>query len=140
MKVTFFHLQLFLTIPTGIFGVFAFTGLAGIDNNIYVQVGLIMLVGLLAKNAILIVEFAVQRRKAGRSLIESALQASRLRLRPILMTSLPSLWDASIGLDARRICKRKSFYWLQYCRGNVDRSCIWDFHYSGNVCCLPVSA
>jgi multidrug efflux pump subunit AcrB len=55
-----------LTIPTGIFGVFAFTGLAGIDNNIYVQVGLIMLVGLLAKNAILIVEFAVQRRKAGK--------------------------------------------------------------------------
>lgn len=76
-----------LTIPTGIFGVFAFTGLAGIDNNIYVQVGLIMLVGLLAKNAILIVEFAVQRRNAGRSLLESALQASRLRLRPILMTS-----------------------------------------------------
>lgn len=88
-----------LTIPTGIFGVFAFTGLAGIDNNIYVQVGLIMLVGLLAKNAILIVEFAVQRRKAGKTLIESALQASRLRLRPILMTSfafivgmLPLVW------------------------------------------------
>jgi len=88
-----------LTIPTGVFGVFAFTGLAGIDNNIYVQVGLIMLVGLLAKNAILIVEFAVQRRNAGKSLIESALQASRLRLRPILMTSfafivgmLPLVW------------------------------------------------
>ncbi|WP_185218856.1 efflux RND transporter permease subunit, partial [Elizabethkingia meningoseptica] len=83
----------------GIFGVYAFTGLAGIDNNIYVQVGLIMLIGLLAKNAILIVEFAVQRRKAGKSLIESALQASRLRLRPILMTSfafmigmLPLVW------------------------------------------------
>ena len=68
------------------------TGLAGIDNNIYVQVGLIMLQGLLAKNAIPIVEFAVQRRKAGKTLIESALQASRLRLRPILMTSLPSSW------------------------------------------------
>ncbi|MBB6372004.1 efflux RND transporter permease subunit [Chryseobacterium shigense] len=88
-----------LTVPTGIFGVFAFTGLAGIDNNIYVQVGLIMLVGLLAKNAILIVEFAVQRRKAGKTLVESALQASRLRLRPILMTSfafiigmLPLVW------------------------------------------------
>ncbi|MDH6250881.1 hydrophobe/amphiphile efflux-1 (HAE1) family protein [Chryseobacterium sp. H1D6B] len=88
-----------LTVPTGIFGVFAFTGMAGIDNNIYVQVGLIMLVGLLAKNAILIVEFAVQRRKAGKTLIESALQASRLRLRPILMTSfafiigmLPLVW------------------------------------------------
>lgn len=89
-----------LTIPTGIFGVYAFTGLAGIDNNIYVQVGLIMLVGLLAKNAILIVEFAVQRRQAGKTLIESALQASRLRLRPILMTSfafiigmLPLVWS-----------------------------------------------
>ncbi|WP_447642899.1 MULTISPECIES: efflux RND transporter permease subunit [Chitinophagaceae] len=88
-----------LTIPTGIFGVFAFTGLAGIENNIYVQVGLIMLIGLLAKNAILIVEYAVQRRKGGMGLIESALEASRLRLRPILMTSfafivgmLPLVW------------------------------------------------
>ncbi|QES88501.1 efflux RND transporter permease subunit [Rhizosphaericola mali] len=77
-----------LTIPTGIFGVFAFTGLAGIENNIYVQVGLIMLIGLLAKNAILIVEYAVQRRKNGMGLVDSALEASRLRLRPILMTSL----------------------------------------------------
>lgn len=76
-----------LTIPTGIFGVFAFTGMAGIENNIYVQVGLIMLIGLLAKNAILIVAYAVQRRAAGMDLISSALEASRLRLRPILMTS-----------------------------------------------------
>jgi hydrophobe/amphiphile efflux-1 (HAE1) family protein len=88
-----------LTIPTGILGVFAFIGFAGIENNIYVQIGLIMLVGLLAKNAILIVEYAVQRRKAGMSLIASALAASQLRLRPILMTSfafimglLPLLW------------------------------------------------
>lgn len=88
-----------LTIPTGVFGVFLFTGLAGIENNIYVQVGLIMLVGLLAKNAILIVEFAVQRRKAGLDLLTAALQASRMRLRPILMTSfafivgmLPLVW------------------------------------------------
>lgn len=88
-----------LTVPTGILGVFAFIGFAGIENNIYVQVGLIMLIGLLAKNAILIVEYAVQRRKAGMSLVESALEASRLRLRPILMTSfafivglLPLTW------------------------------------------------
>jgi hydrophobic/amphiphilic exporter-1 (mainly G- bacteria), HAE1 family len=88
-----------LTIPTGILGVFAFIGWAGIENNIYVQIGLIMLVGLLAKNAILIVEYAVQRRKAGMSLIASALEASQLRLRPILMTSfafvvglLPLIW------------------------------------------------
>ncbi|RYZ00562.1 MAG: efflux RND transporter permease subunit [Chitinophagaceae bacterium] len=88
-----------LTIPAGIFGVFAFINLFGIDNNIYVQVGIIMLVGLLAKNAILIVEYAVQRRKAGLSLVAAALEASRLRLRPILMTSfafivglLPLTW------------------------------------------------
>lgn len=88
-----------LTVPTGILGVFLFIGMAGIENNIYVQVGLIMLIGLLAKNAILIVEYAVQRRKAGMSLIASALEASQLRLRPILMTSfafivglLPLTW------------------------------------------------
>jgi len=77
-----------LTVPTGILGVFAFINFFGIDNNIYVQVGLIMLIGLLAKNAILIVEYAVQRRKAGMSIVTSALEAAQLRLRPILMTSL----------------------------------------------------
>ncbi|WP_207534369.1 efflux RND transporter permease subunit [Desertivirga arenae] len=76
-----------LSVPTGIFGVFAFIGLTGIENNIYVQVGLIMLVGLLAKNAILIIEYAVQRRKDGMDIASAALEASRLRLRPILMTS-----------------------------------------------------
>ena len=92
-------LAVILTIPTGVLGVFSFIGLAGIENNIYVQIGLIMLVGLLAKNAILIVEYAVQRRRAGMSLIASALEASQLRLRPILMTSfafivglLPLTW------------------------------------------------
>ena len=104
-----------LSIPTGILGVFTFINLKGIDNNIYVQVGLIMLVGLLAKNAILIVEYAVQRRRAGMGLMESALEASQLRLRPILMTSfafivglLPLTWakggsalgDRSIGTSA----------------------------------------
>lgn len=76
-----------LSIPLGIFGVFVFINLFGIDNNIYVQVGLIMLIGLLAKNAILIVEYAVQRRRNGMGLLAAALEASRLRLRPILMTS-----------------------------------------------------
>jgi HAE1 family hydrophobic/amphiphilic exporter-1 len=80
-------LAVILTVPTGIFGVFAFINLTGIDNNIYVQVGLIMLVGLLSKNAILITEYAVQRRRSGMGLVESALEASKLRLRPILMTS-----------------------------------------------------
>jgi hydrophobe/amphiphile efflux-1 (HAE1) family protein len=92
-------LAVILTVPTGILGVFAFINAVGIENNIYVQIGLIMLVGLLSKNAILIVEYAVQRRRAGMSLIDSALEASRLRLRPILMTSfafivglLPLTW------------------------------------------------
>ncbi len=76
-----------LSIPTGIFGVFAAIGLAGIENNIYVQVALIMLIGLLAKNAILIVEYAIQRRRAGKSLLASSLEAAKLRLRPIIMTS-----------------------------------------------------
>jgi HAE1 family hydrophobic/amphiphilic exporter-1 len=77
-----------LSIPTGIFGVFLAIGLAGIENNIYVQVALVMLIGLLAKNAILIIEFAVQRRRAGKTLLASALEAAKLRLRPIIMTSL----------------------------------------------------
>ena len=80
-------LAVILTVPTGILGVFAFVGFAGLQNNVYVQIGLIMLIGLLSKNAILIVEFAVQRRRAGMGLVEAALEGSRLRLRPILMTS-----------------------------------------------------
>jgi HAE1 family hydrophobic/amphiphilic exporter-1 len=81
-------LAVVLTIPLGVLGVMLFIKMMGIDNNIYVQVSLIMLIGLLAKNAILIVEYAVQRRRAGKTIVESALEASRLRLRPILMTSL----------------------------------------------------
>jgi len=77
-----------LTIPTGVLGVFTVLGISGIENNIYVQVTLIMLIGLLAKNAILIVEFALQRRKNGLSLVNSAIEAAKLRLRPIIMTSL----------------------------------------------------
>jgi len=77
-----------LSIPTGIFGVFATIGFAGIDNNIYVQVALIMLIGLLAKNAILIIEFALQRRLHGDDLITSAIEAAKSRIRPIIMTSL----------------------------------------------------
>ncbi|HEY8969800.1 MAG TPA: efflux RND transporter permease subunit [Puia sp.] len=80
-------LAVILSIPVGVFGVFAFLKLLGVDNNIYVQVSLIMLVGLLAKNAILIVEYAVQRRRHGLSLTNAALEAAQLRLRPILMTS-----------------------------------------------------
>lgn len=81
-------LAVILSIPTGILGTFVVLGFTGIENNIYVQVALIMLIGLLAKNAILIVEFAVQRRKAGLSLAAAAMEAAKLRLRPIIMTSL----------------------------------------------------
>ena len=80
-------LAVILSVPTGVLGVFGAINIAGIDNNIYVQVGLIMLIGLLAKNAILIVEYAVQRRRSGMALMASALEAAQLRLRPILMTS-----------------------------------------------------
>ncbi|GAA4806753.1 efflux RND transporter permease subunit [Olivibacter ginsenosidimutans] len=81
-------LAVILSIPTGIFGVFAAIGLTGIENNIYVQVALVMLIGLLAKNAILIVEFAVQGRRIGKPITLAALEAAQLRLRPIIMTSL----------------------------------------------------
>ncbi len=80
-------LAVILSLPTGILGVFIATGFAGLDNNIYVQIALVMLIGLLAKNAILIVEFAVQQRKAGLSIFDAAIAGARMRLRPILMTS-----------------------------------------------------
>lgn len=75
------------SLPTGIMGAFLAQKLAGLENNIYFQIALVMLVGLLAKNAILIVEFAVQRRKHGESIAESAINGAKARLRPILMTS-----------------------------------------------------
>lgn len=81
-------LAVILSIPTGILGVFLSIRYTDISNNIYVQVALVMLIGLLAKNAILIVEYASQRRRAGKNLVYAAIEAARLRLRPILMTSL----------------------------------------------------
>ncbi|MDP8305525.1 MAG: efflux RND transporter permease subunit [Candidatus Chlorobium antarcticum] len=81
-------LAVMLSIPTGLLGVFIGIRMAGIENNIYVQVAIIMLIGLLAKNAILIVEFAIQRRVSGMSLSAAAIQGANARLRPILMTSL----------------------------------------------------
>src|SRR5690606_32644515 len=79
--------SILLSVPVGLVGVYAAVNLAGLENNIYVQVGLIMLIGLLAKNAILIVEFAIQQRQAGQSILTAAREGARLRLRPILMTS-----------------------------------------------------
>lgn len=80
-------LSVILSLPVGIAGAIGFVNLAGLENNIYFQVSLIMLIGLLAKNAILIVEFALQRRREGQSLFKSAVDGAQARLRPILMTS-----------------------------------------------------
>ena len=81
-------LSVLLSLPVGIAGAIGFVNLAGLENNIYFQVALIMLIGLLAKNAILIVEFAIQRRRNGMDLTKSAIEGAKARLRPILMTSL----------------------------------------------------
>jgi len=76
-----------LAIPFGVLGAFGFQYLRGLQNNIYAQIGLIMLIGLVAKNAILIVEFAKQKHDAGHPLFDAALEGAKLRFRPILMTS-----------------------------------------------------
>lgn len=80
-------LPVILSLPAGIFGSFLSLKLAGLENNIYAQVALVMLIGLLGKNAILIVEFAIQRKKLGSSILEGAIAGAASRLRPILMTS-----------------------------------------------------
>ncbi|MBL0743140.1 efflux RND transporter permease subunit [Chryseolinea lacunae] len=76
-----------LSLPTGIFGAFLFLAVLGLQNNIYAQVALVMLIGLLGKNAILIVEFAIVRQKEGRTVLQAAIDGAASRLRPILMTS-----------------------------------------------------
>lgn len=80
-------LSVLLSLPIGIFGAFLFLKITGLENNIYAQVALVMLVGLLSKNAILIVEFAMQRRQEGLSILNAAMEGAVMRLRPILMTS-----------------------------------------------------
>ena len=80
-------LAVILSLPVGLFGTFWLLKAMGLANDVYAQIGLIMLVGLLGKNAILIVEFAIQRRREGLSLKEAAIEGGKLRFRPILMTS-----------------------------------------------------
>ncbi len=77
-----------LSVPFGLMGSFLFAKLFGLENNIYLQTGIIMLIGLLAKTAILITEFAIERRRKGMGIIEAAYAAAQARLRPILMTVL----------------------------------------------------
>lgn len=76
-----------LSLPTGIFGAFFLLQLLGLENNIYAQVALVMLIGLLGKNAVLIVEFAVQKHKSGSTVLQAAIEGAAVRFRPILMTS-----------------------------------------------------
>ena len=104
-----------LSVPFGLMGSFLFSwvgakiGLPGMENNIYLQTGVIMLIGLLAKTAILITEFAAERRAQGMTIVEAALDASRERLRPILMTvvtmivgMLPLVFSGGAGANGNR--------------------------------------
>ena len=80
-------LAVVLSLPAGVFGAFLFLKLMGLSNDIYAQVGVVMLVGLLGKNAVLIVEFAVQKNQQGSTVLEAAIEGAKSRFRPILMTS-----------------------------------------------------
>lgn len=98
-----------LSMPVGLSGIFVFAKLFGIDNNIYVQICMIMLIGLLAKNAILMVEFSLKKRKEGLSLFDSAVAGAKIRIRPILMTSLafifgllPLLFSTGVGANGNK--------------------------------------
>lgn len=98
-----------LSLPVGMMGAYMTTKFAGLEVNIYFQIALIMLLGLLAKNAILIVEFALQRRRAGYSIADAAIEGARVRLRPILMTSfafiiglLPLVFAGGVGAAGNR--------------------------------------
>ena len=80
-------LSVIFSLPVGVFGSFMLLKVMGLENNIYAQIGLIMLIGILGKNAVLIVEFAVQKRQQGATILEAAIEGARVRFRPILMTS-----------------------------------------------------
>jgi HAE1 family hydrophobic/amphiphilic exporter-1 len=80
-------LSVILSLPAGIFGAFLLLKFTGLENNIYAQVAMVMLIGLLGKNAVLIVEFAIQRHAAGKTVLEAAMEGAKARFRPILMTS-----------------------------------------------------
>ena len=98
-----------LVVPVGIIGSVFAAKLGGMPNDVFFKVGLITIIGLAAKNAILIVEFALEEQKRGKALYESIIEAARLRLRPILMTSfafilgvLPLVFATGAGANARR--------------------------------------
>jgi len=98
-----------LVVPVGLIGSVFAAALAGMPNDLFFKVGLITIIGLAAKNAILIVEFALEEQKRGKGLYEAVTEAARLRLRPILMTSfafilgvLPLVFASGAGANARR--------------------------------------
>lgn len=105
----FLPFSIILSLPLGLIGSFLFALMMGCSNNIYLQISLIMLIGLLAKNAILIVQFALDRRKAGMSISQAAISGATARLRPILMTSfamivglLPLMFAMGVGANGNR--------------------------------------
>jgi HAE1 family hydrophobic/amphiphilic exporter-1 len=98
-----------LAVPMAVLGALGLIALRGMSNDVYCQIGLVMLIGLSAKNSILIVEFAEQLRRKGRSIAEAAVEAAELRLRPILMTSfafilgiMPLVFATGAGALGRR--------------------------------------
>ena len=102
-------LAVILSIPFGLLWTFIFAQIMGVENNIYLQIALIMLIGLLAKNAILIVQFALARRESGMSIASAAVSGAAARLRPILMTSfamiiglLPLMFASGVGANGNR--------------------------------------
>ena len=102
-------ISVILAVPLAILGAMLATWLRAFDNNIYTQIGLVLLIGLASKSAIMIVEFAKQRREEGQSIIEAAVEASRLRFRPILMTAfsailgyIPLVLASGAGAASRR--------------------------------------
>jgi len=102
-------LPVILSLPTGVFGAFFLLTILGLENNIYAQVAMVMLIGLLGKNAVLIVEFAVQKHREGRTPLQAAIEGATVRLRPILMTSfafiaglLPLVFASGAGAVGNR--------------------------------------
>ncbi|OWK22469.1 hypothetical protein AJ88_10060 [Mesorhizobium amorphae CCBAU 01583] len=98
-----------LAVPLALFGAFAALFLRGMQIDVYSQIGFVMLIGLAAKNAILIVEFARRRREEGLTIVDAAMEAARLRLRPILMTAfafilgvLPLMFATGAGAASRQ--------------------------------------
>lgn len=102
----FVPLAVILSVPFGLAGSFLFARMFGLENNIYLQTGLIMLIGLLSKTAILLTEYASERRRHGMSIMQAAVSAAQIRLRPILMTSLtmifgmlPLMFSTGVGAN-----------------------------------------